>query len=192
MLEVLSLEGSRPLTEVLVEGELSPFEDEALYKILRKCFRVEHPSYVELPDENLATRINIIFHHPYDADLFTKVLRENWRELKELFKQVRHRRGRAGAAFNLTFAGGKTRLVFRSGILGNEELSSALDQIGHLTSIAQQMLKPEATDQPLAVIECSFDKASDRWSDFRGFNPSNEKRVYSFSEADFRWTVHET
>lgn len=186
------LEGSKPLAEVLIEGELSPFEHEALYQILKKRFRVEHPSYVDLPDEDLATRINIVFHHPYNVDLFTGVLQENWRDLKELFKQVRHRRGRAGAAFNLTFVGKEIRLVFRSGSLDREEMSSALDQIGHLTGIVHQMVRPEAMLEPLSLIECSFDKVSDRWHEFRGFSLTDEKKVYSFNEADFRWTVRET
>ncbi len=54
----------KPLAEVLVEGELSPFEHEVLYRILRKGFRLEHPSYTELLDEDLATRVNITFHYP--------------------------------------------------------------------------------------------------------------------------------
>ena len=185
------LEGVRPLAEVLVEGELSPFEHEALYQILKRRFRVEQPSYVELPDEDLATRINLVFHHPYNADFFTMVLQENWRDLKALFKQVRHRRGRAGAAFNLTFVGKETRLVFRSGTLGSEEMSSALDQIGHLTGIVHQMVRPEAMVEPIGLVECSFDRKSDRWHEFRGFSLADQKKVYSFSETEFRWTSHE-
>src|SRR6267143_1258855 len=73
----------KPLAEVLVEGELSPFEHEALYRILRKGFKLEHPSYTELVDEDLATRINVTFHYPYITTIFTDVLQENWRDLKE-------------------------------------------------------------------------------------------------------------
>jgi len=57
--------GEKPLAEVVVEGELSPFEHEALYRLLRKSFKVEQPSYRELSDEDLATRVNVVFHHPY-------------------------------------------------------------------------------------------------------------------------------
>jgi len=67
--------GQKPLSEVLVEGELSPFEDEALYRILRKSFDVKHPSYTELQDDDVATRVNVTFHSPYDQSLFTEVLR---------------------------------------------------------------------------------------------------------------------
>src|SRR5438876_8067295 len=88
----------KPLAEVLVEGELSPFEHEVLYVILRKGFRFEYPSYTELLDEDLATRVKITFYYPYVATIFTDVLQENWRELKELLRQVRYRRGKAGAA----------------------------------------------------------------------------------------------
>jgi len=183
------LEGSKPRAEVLVEGELSPFEHEALYQILRRKFLLEQPSYVELPDEDLATRVNIVFHYAYSPELFTTLLQENWRDLKDLFKQVRHRRGRAGAAFNFTFAGKDTRLVFRSGTLDYEATGSALDQIGHLTSIIRQMVRPEAMSEPLGVIECMFDKVSDRWHSFQGQSMADERKVYVFDENAFKWTL---
>jgi hypothetical protein len=177
----------KPLAEVLVEGELSPFEDEALYRILRKGFRLEHPSYTELLDEDLATRINVTFHYPYVTTIFTDVLRENWRELKELLRQVRYRRGRAGAAITLTFIGEKNRLVFRSGVLEEGELSSALDQIGHLTGILGQMLRPETMGKPLGLVEAVFDRKSDRWHEFKGFSSSDHRESYVFDESIFRW-----
>src|SRR5438552_18268246 len=88
----------KPLAEVLVEGELSPFEHEVLYRILRKGLRLEHPSYTELLGEDLATRINITFHYPYVTTVFTGVLQENCCEIKALLRQVRSRRASAGAA----------------------------------------------------------------------------------------------
>src|SRR5881397_1144933 len=57
----------KPSAEVLVEGELSPFEHERIFQILKKRFTVSQPSYVEPSDENLATRITIIFRHQYDS-----------------------------------------------------------------------------------------------------------------------------
>ncbi len=186
------LEVAKPLAEVLVEGELSPFEHESLYQILRRKFHIEQPSYIELPDEDLATRVNIIFHLPYTSDLFGKVLQESWRDLKELLKNVRHRRGGAGAAFNFTFIGKDLRLVFRSGILDNEATGSALDQIGYLTGMFGQVVRLDTMPEPLGLIECSFDRLSDRWSEFRGFSLSDEKKVYLFDEGDFKWTLPKT
>ena len=49
-----------------LEGELSPFEHEALYKLLKKHFRLGQP-YSEPLEETVGTRVNIIFHHPYVA-----------------------------------------------------------------------------------------------------------------------------
>jgi hypothetical protein len=168
-----------------VEGELSPFEHEALYRILRKSFRVEHPSYTELANEDLATRVNVIFNHPYSKTIFTEVLQENWRDLKELFKQVTHRRGRAGAAFTLTFNTPETRITFKSGPLDEKELGSALDQVGHLTTIVGQMLRPETMDKPIEKIETTYDKKSDRWDQFHASNSNGKK--YVFNEASFHW-----
>jgi hypothetical protein len=177
----------KPLAEVLVEGELSPFEHEALYRILRKGFRVQHPSYSEMVGEDLATRINVTFHYPYVTTIFADVLQENWRDLKELLRQVRYRRGRAGAAVTFIFVGDDRRLVFKSGILEEKELSSALDQIGHLTGILGQMLRPETMEKPLEVVEAEYDKSSDRWHGFKGFASSDRSESYVFDETVFRW-----
>ena len=177
----------KPFAEVLVEGELSPFEHEALYRILRKGFRLEHPSYTELVDEDLATRINVTFHYPYVTAIFTDVLQENWRDLKELLRQVRYRRGKAGAAVTFTFIGDNRRLVFRSGALEEKELSSALDQIGHLTGILGQMLRSETMEKPLALVESEYDRRSDRWHGFKGFDSSDRIGSYVFDESVFRW-----
>jgi len=177
----------KPLADVLVEGELSPFEHETLYRILRKGFRLEHPSYTELLDEDLATRVNVTFHYPYVATIFTDVLRENWRDLKELLRQVRYRRGKAGAAFTLSFIGDGRRLVFKSGVLEEKELSSALDQIGHLTGILAQILRPETMEKPLQLVEAHYDRKSDRWHEFKGFDSIDQKQSYVFDESIFRW-----
>ena len=177
----------KPLAEVLVEGELSPFEDEALYRILRKGFQLEHPSYTQLVDEDLATRINITFHHPYVTTVFTDVLQENWRDLKELLRQIRYRRGKAGAAVTLSFIGEKNKLVFKSGVLEEKELSSAMDQIGHLTGILSQMLRPESMEKPLELVEAAYDKKSDRWHEFKGFTSADQNESYVFDESVFRW-----
>jgi hypothetical protein len=177
----------KPLAEVLVEGELSPFEHEALYRILRKGFRLEHPSYTELVDEDLATRINVTFHYPYVTTIFTDVLQENWRDLKELFRQVRYRRGKAGAAVTLTFMGDDRRLVFKSGVVDEKELSSALDQVGHLTGIVAQMQRPETMEKPLKIVEAEYDKISDRWHKFKGFASADRNESYVFDESVFRW-----
>ena len=179
----------KPLAEVLVQGELSPFEHEALYRILKKSFRLEHPSYTELIDEELATRINVTFHYPYITTIFTDVLQENWRDLKELLRQVRYRRGKAGAAVTFTFIGDNRSLVFRSGTLEEKELSSALDQIGHLTGILGQMLRPETMDRPLVLVEAEYDRRSDRWHRFKGFDSPDRNGSYVFDESVFRWVL---
>ena len=177
----------KPLAEVLVEGELSPFEHEALYRILRKGFRLDHPSYTERVDEDLATRINVTFHYPYVTTIFTNVLQENWRDLKELLRQIRYRRGKAGAEVTFTFIGDNCTLVFRSGALEERELSSALDQIGHLTGILGQILRPETMENPLVLVEAEYDKKSDRWHMFKGFDSSDPREGYVFDESVFRW-----
>ena len=183
---MLSMEMSRPVAEVLVEGELSPFEHEALYKLLKKHFWLKQPVYSELLDETIGTRVNIVFHHPYERSFFTDIFQDDWRGLKDLFKQIRYRRGRLGAAFTLTFIDQKVRLVFSLGLLGEEELGSAMDQIAHLTGIVAQMMGPGTMMDPLGRVEMSYDRKSDRWHSFRGVGLT-DKKEYVFDESLFRW-----
>jgi len=103
-----------------------------------------------------------------------------------LFKQIKYRRGRVGAAFTLTFADEKVRLIFSSGVLDDEELGSAMDQIGHLTGIVGQMIRPETMVDPLERVQGSYDRKSDRWQGFRGVG-STDKKEYVFDESSFRW-----
>ena len=156
--------------------------------MLKRGFTVEPPSYTPFAygEEDLATRINITFHYPYNQDFFTRHLRENWRELKDLIKEVRYRRGRAGAAFTFTFVQEGFSLVFRSGEVNDDEISSAMDQIGHLTGIISRMLKAETVPETLVKIECGFDKLTDRWDQFRATN-SAESNVYEFDEESSNW-----
>jgi hypothetical protein len=179
------MDNSKPAAEVLIEGELSPFEHEALYRLLKKHFRLEQPAYSELPDETVGTRVNLTFHHPYERSFFVTVFQDDWRGLKDLFKQIRYRRGRLGAAFTLTFID-KVRLVFSLGPLGDEELGSAMDQIGHLTGVIGQMMRPETTVEPLERVETSYESKTDRWQGFRGVG-LNDRKNYFFDESLFRW-----
>ena len=179
------MEASKPVAEVLVEGELSPFEHEALYKLLKKHFRLDQPVYSEILDEEIGTRVNLTFHHPYERGFFVDIFREDWRGLKELFKQIRYRRGRLSAAFTLTFID-KVCLVFSIGLLGDEELGSAIDQIAHLTSIVGQMLRSETMVEPLEQVETWYDRKSDRWQNFRAVG-LNDRKEYVFDESLFRW-----
>jgi hypothetical protein len=178
----------KPVAEVVIEGELSPFEHEALHRLLRRVFAVEPPSYIPFAygEQELATRVNITFHYPYSQDFFTRQLRENWRELKDLIKEVRYRRGRAGAAFTFTFVQNDLRLVFRSGELDHDEIGSAMDQIGHLTGIIGRMLKADSVPEGLLLVECRFDKLTDRWDEFRATSKA-ESNVYEFDEESSNW-----
>ena len=176
----------KPHAEVLVEGELSPFEHEALYKILRKSFQLEQPSYTESRREDLTTLVNLTFHYPYNSSFFTEVLGENWRDLKALFKQIQYRRGRAGASFKLHFVGNEKELTFNLGTLDEDGTASAMDQIGHLTSIIGQVASAKASGDAVRFIEAFFDKNSDRWNRLNGLS-DDRSRDYTFDEKSFRW-----
>ena len=86
----------------------------------------------------------------------------------------------------MTFTDGKVRLVFSLGLLGDEELGSAMDQIAHLTGIVGQMMRPEMMLEPLEHVETSFDRKSDRWQNFRAVG-LNDRKEYVFDESLFRW-----
>ena len=179
---------SKPVAEILVEGELSPFEHEALYQLLKKHFRVEQPTYAELQDEMVSTRLNIIFHQSYYSSFFSDIFRDDWRSLKELFKQISYRRGGPGAAFTLCFLDKRIpRLIFSLGNLRDDSLESAMDQLSHLPGIIGQIISPEKMEERLEHAVASFDPGSDRWHDFRGVDPTGKE--YVFDETSFQWKI---
>jgi hypothetical protein len=175
----------KPRVEVVVDGELSPFEHETLYRILRKTFQVEEVSYRETVDEDLVTRVNLTFHHPYDRVFFTDILRDNWRDLKDLLRQIRYRRGKAGSSFKLIFVTDSFRLSFDPGTVEERDLASAIDQIGYLTGIVGQMLRLDAGGEPISLVEAFYDRRTDRWHEFRGTTKDDE--VFRFDDESFRW-----
>ncbi len=176
----------RPRAEILVEGELSPFEHETIFQILKKTFAVSQPSYIELPDEDLATRVTITFQHSYDSSFFNQVFVDGWRDLKSILKEVRYRRGGAGAAFNIAFNHNSFILVFKIGLLDSDRVSSALEQVGYLTSIIKKITDSWMQAEPLAGLECFFDESSDRYRGFRGYGLSGQPSL-KFDEEKFTW-----
>ena len=176
----------KPVAEFHVEGELSPFEQERIFQILKKRFLVSQPDYVELPDENLVTRVTITFRYPYNSNFFAQVFMEGWRDLKDILREVRYRRGGAGAAFNLVFIDIYTSIKFMTGLLDSYQLGSALDQIGHLTSILRKIIEFGTGGEALDRVECVFDGLSDRWQALRGYG-STTGSSYRFDERDSIW-----
>lgn len=178
---------SKPDAEILVEGELSPFEHEALYQLLRKHFQVKQPEYRELEDETVSTRVSIIFHYPYYHSFFSEIIKDDWRSLKELFKQISQRRRGPGAGFTLSFLDKRVaRLIFSLGTLTGDSLESAMDQISHLPAILGQIINPDKMGEPLEQVVAFFDRGSDRWYEFRGIDPTGKKE-YVFDETSFQW-----
>ncbi len=182
------MEVDKPVAEVLVEGELSPFEHEAVYQLLKKHFQLGQPVYSSNPNEDLGTRIYLTFYHAYDQSFFQDIIREDWRELKDLFRQISYRRGRIGASFSVAFVDKRIRTVFSIENVAGESLGSALDQLGHLTGIVGQMVSPERMVEPLSRVEMAYDQSSDSWHAFRGFSLAG-KNEYVFDEALFRWKI---
>lgn len=178
---------SKPGAEILVEGELSPFEHEALYQLLRKHFLVAQPVYKELEDETVSTRVSITFDHPYYHSFFSEIFRDDWRGLKDLFKQISSRRRAPGAGFTLCFLDKRVaRLIFSLGTLTDDSLESAMDQIAHLPAIIGQIINPDKMGEPLNQIVAFFDRGSDRWYEFRGLDQTGKKE-YVFDETSFLW-----
>jgi hypothetical protein len=141
---------------------------------------------MESTSDDLTILINLTFHYPYNNGFFIEVLGGNWRDLKALLKQIQYRRGKAGAAFKLRFIGDEKELTFNPGTLDEDAVSSAIDQIGHLTGIIGQIMGSQAAGNPVRFVEAFFDKGSDRWNKFTGLS-MNKNQEFTFDEKSFRW-----
>ncbi len=82
---------------------VSPFEIEVIFKTLSKFSLVDEKILVEEP--NYVSVLNIEFPVPYDEYFFQSFGLDSWQNIKDLFKEMKRRRGRKGLKILLSFSG---------------------------------------------------------------------------------------
>lgn len=142
---------------------VSPFEIEIIFKTLSKFSLVDEKILVEEP--NYVSVLNIEFPVPYDEYFFQSFGFDSWQKIKDLFKEMKRRRGRKGLKILLSFSGITTdtdsRLVFSLTSEIGAQFEYAIEKIEHVIDAINIQIKNLETKRQF--ISYTYDAITMKW-----------------------------
>lgn len=142
---------------------VSPFEIEVMFKTLSKFSLVDEKILVEEP--NYVSVLNIEFPVPYDEYFFQSFGLDSWQNIKDLFKEMKRRRGRKGLKILLSFSGITTdtnsKLVFSLTSEIGPQFEYAIEKIEHMIDAINIQIKNLETKKQL--ISYTYDAITMKW-----------------------------
>lgn len=142
---------------------VSPFEIEVIFKTLSKLSLVDEKILVEEP--NYVSVLNIEFPVPYDEYFFQSFGLDSWQNIKDLFKEMKRRRGRKGLKILLSFSGITTdtnsKLAFSLTSEIGGQFEYAIEKIEHMIDAINIQIKNLETKKQL--ISYTYDPITMKW-----------------------------
>ena len=142
---------------------VSPFEIEVIFKTLSKFSLVDEKILVEEP--NYVSVLNIEFPVPYDEYFFQSFGLDSWQNIKDLFKEMKRRRGRKGLKISLSFSGIPTdtnsKLVFSLTSEIGAQFEYAIEKIEHMIDAINIQIKNLETKRQF--ISYTYDAITMKW-----------------------------
>ena len=142
---------------------VSPFEIEVIFKTLSKFSLVDEKILVEEP--NYVSVLNIEFPVPYDEYFFQSFGLDSWQNIKDLFKEMKRRRGRKGLKILLSFSGITTdtnsKLVFSLTSEIGAQFEYAIEKIEHMIDAINIQIKNLETKRQF--ISYTYDAITMKW-----------------------------
>lgn len=142
---------------------VSPFEIEVIFKTLSKFSLVDEKILVEEP--NYVSVLNIEFPVPYDEYFFQSFGLDSWQNIKDLFKEMKRRRGRKGLKILLSFSGIPTdtnsKLVFSLTSEIGAQFEYAIEKIEHMVDAINIQIKNLETKRQF--ISYTYDAITMKW-----------------------------
>ena len=142
---------------------ISPVEIEVMFKTLSKFSLVDEKILVEEP--NYVSVLNIEFPVPYDEYFFQSLGLDSWQKIKDLFKEMKRRRGRKGLKILLSFSGIPTdtnsKLVFSLTSEIGAQFEYAIEKIEHMVDAINIQIKNLETKGQF--ISYTYDAITMKW-----------------------------
>jgi hypothetical protein len=142
---------------------VSPFEIEVIFKTLSKFSLVDEKILAEEP--NYVSVLNIEFPVPYDQFFFQSFGLDSWQKIKDLFKEMKRRRGRKGLKISLSFSGIPTdtnsKLVFSLTSEIGAQFEYAIEKIEHMVDAINIQIKNMETKRQF--ISYTYDAITMKW-----------------------------
>ncbi len=156
---------------------ISPWEIEVLYGFLNSHFTIIQDE-IEMNDENFVSFLDIDIPLQFNEEFFQWFEFKRWEKIKDVFKEMKRRRGSGNALKIILNFSGNPKIVFAVDIEDKQWFDNALEKIDFVLELLPFHLDPEKLPSEITKIVYRFDSESIRWRLDSAFT---ENRKYTFS-----------
>lgn len=157
---------------------ISPWEIEVIYGYLNSRFTIIQEE-IEANDENFVSFLDLEIPLAFSEEFFKWFDYRRWEKMKEVFKEMKRRRGTGNALkIKINFVG-NPRIVF---VLDTEEkqwYDNAIEKIDFVLELLPYHLDPEKIPENILEVTYRFDQKSIKW---RLNTASSENKKYVFRD----------
>jgi len=162
---------------------ISPWEIEVIYGYLNSRFSVIQEE-IEVNDESFVSFLNLEIPLGFNEEFFRWFDFRRWEKLKDVFKEMKRRRGAGNALkIKMNFLG-KQKIVFILDTEDKQWYDNSIEKIDFVLELLPYHLDPEKLPKDILEIIYKFDPDSKRW---RLNTARSENKKYSFTGD--RWNV---
>ena len=155
---------------------ISPWEIEVIYGFLNSRFSITQEE-IEPNDENFVSFLDIDIPLAFNEEFFQWFEFRRWEKIKDVFKEMKRRRGSGNALkIQINFIG-DPKIVFVLDIGEKRWYDNAVEKIDFVLELLPYHLDPEKLPSDITEIIYRFDTNSIRW---RLNSAKSESRKYVF------------
>jgi hypothetical protein len=155
---------------------ISPWEIEVIYGYLNSRFTVIQEE-IESNDENFVSFLNLDIPLAFNEEFFKWFDFSRWEKMKDVFKEMKRRRGTGNALkIKINFLG-KPKIIFDIDIEDKQWYNNAIEKIDFVLELLPYHLDPEKLPSDILEVIYKFDSESIRW---RLNSATSENKKYIF------------
>jgi len=155
---------------------ISPWEIEVIYGYLNSRFTINQEE-IESNDENFVSFLNLEIPLAFNEEFFKWFDFNRWEKMKDVFKEMKRRRGTGNALkIKINFLG-KPTIIFVIDIEDKQWYNNAIEKIDFVLELLPYHLDPEKLPLDTLEVIYKFDSNSTRW---RLNSATSENKKYIF------------
>ncbi len=155
---------------------ISPWEIEVLYGFLNSHFTIIQDE-IEPNEENFVSYLDMEIPLAFNEAFFQWFDFKRWEKVKDVFKEMKRRRGSGNALkVKINFLG-SPRIIFTIDIEDKQWFDNALEKIDFVLELLPYHLDPKKLPDDILEIIYKFDSESIRW---RLYTASSKNKIYTF------------
>jgi len=141
---------------------ISPWEIEVIYGYLNSRFTIIQEE-IESNDENFVSFLNLEIPLAFNEEFFKWFDFSRWEKMKDVFKEMKRRRGSGNALkIKINFLG-KPKIIFVIDIEDKQWYNNAIEKIDFVLELLPYHLDPEKLPLDILEVIYKFDLESTRW-----------------------------